>query len=115
MHVVRRMDLQQAISDWQIANIDFEMHQDFKQRGGRILRAIDDPPTTGVPSSCYAQPAVTRERQLIADPPEKHLGSHALVDPVQRLFDEARARFSRGELQRAAAVELPLGGTQPVP
>src|SRR6266481_2571481 len=52
---------------------------------------------------------------MVADPPKKHLGGHALVDAVQQLLDKARAHFSRGELQRVATLELPLGGTQPAP
>src|SRR5262249_29622246 len=40
LHVVRRCDLQQAIPDKQVMNADLEVHQDFEQRGGRVLRAI---------------------------------------------------------------------------
>ena len=44
-----------------------------------------------------------------------NLGRHALVDAVQQLLDEARTCFGGGELQRAAPLELALGGTKPMP
>jgi hypothetical protein len=40
------VDFQQAIADRQIVNVDLEMQQDFEQRGGRILRAIDNASAT---------------------------------------------------------------------
>ena len=52
---------------------------------------------------------------MVADPPEKHLRRHTLVDTVQQLFDEARACLGRCELQGAAILELPLGSAEPVP
>ena len=52
---------------------------------------------------------------MVADPPEKHLRRHALIDSVQQLFDETGAGFSGRELQRAATVKLPLGSPEPVP
>ena len=52
---------------------------------------------------------------MVADPPEKHLRRHALIDAVQQLLDEAGAGFGDHDLQRTPAIKLPLLGTEPVP
>ena len=53
--------------------------------------------------------------EMVADPPQEHLGRHALVNAVQQLLDEARACFCGGELQGAATLELVLGRAEMVP
>src|SRR5713101_6908290 len=114
-HIARRFDFQQAVADGQVLNVDLEMDQDLEQRGGGTLSAIHDAPATSVPASRRTQRSLTREGEMVADPPEEHLRRHALVDSVQQLLDEAGACFSGRQLQRGATVELPLGGTQPAP
>src|ERR1700730_2872737 len=91
------------------------MNEDLKQRGGRTLSAVHNTPAASVPPSRCAQRSITRGRQMVADPPEKHLRRHTLVDAVEQLFDEARACLSDCELQWASAFELPLGRPKPVP
>ena len=115
VHVVGHFDFQQSVPDREILNIDLEVNQDFEQRGGRTLSAIHNAPAARVPPPRGPQRAVTREGEMVADPPEKHLRSHAPVDAVQQLFDEAGACFSSRELERAATAKLALGSTEPVP
>ena len=55
MHVVRHLDLQQPVTNRQILDVDLEMHQDFEERGGRILSAIDDAAATRMPATRCAQ------------------------------------------------------------
>src|SRR6266498_3197022 len=52
---------------------------------------------------------------MIADTTEKNLRRQALVDAVQELFDETRARLSGCQLQRTPTLELTLGSAQPMP
>src|SRR5260370_28565781 len=91
------------------------MNQDLEQRGGRTLSAIDNAPTARVPATRRAQRSITLKGVMVADPPEKHLPRHALVDTVQQLLDDAGARFGGRELELAANVQLSLGATGPSP
>ena len=97
-HVVRCLDLQQAVTDRQILDVDFEVDQDLEQRGGWTLGAIHDAPAARMPASRRSQRSITRQGEMVADPPEEHLRRHTLVDAVQQLLDEARACFGGGEL-----------------
>ena len=115
LNVVRRLDLEQAVTSWKVLNINLTVNQDLEKRGGRGQGAIDRAAAARVPASRRPQRTISRERQMVADSPEDHLRGHALVDSVQQLFDEAGSRLSRHELERAAAFELPFGGTEPTP
>ena len=98
-----------------VANLDLEVHEDLEQRSGGILRAIDNTSAARVPASRRAQSTITCERQMVADSPEDHLRSHALVDSVQQFLDKAGSGFGRRHVERAPTVKLPLGRAQPPP
>jgi len=52
---------------------------------------------------------------MVADPPEKHLCSDALVDAIQQLLHETGAGFRRQEFQRRSPAKLTLGCPEPTP
>jgi hypothetical protein len=111
----RGVDLQQAVTDRQLLDFHLEVDQDLEQRGVWSLSATDHAPAATVPPSRRPQRSVTRKGEMVAHPPEEDLRRHALVNAVQQLLDEARACFCGGELQGAAALELALGRTEPMP
>jgi hypothetical protein len=115
VHLVGRFDFQQPVPNRQVLETDLEMDQDFEQRGGRTLGAIHNAPAARVPAPRRPQRVITREGEMVADPPKKHLRGHALVDAVQQLLDKAGAGFGDQKLQRTATIKLPLLRTEPVP
>jgi hypothetical protein len=67
-----------------------------------MLAGLDDDDAFGILVGWVEQDT------MVADPPEQHLGCHALVDAIRQLFDEAGVCFSSRELNGAATVKLIL-------
>jgi hypothetical protein len=64
LHVVRRFDLQQAVTDRQILDVHLEVDEDLEQRSGWTLSALDAP-AARVPASRRTQRSVTRKGEMV--------------------------------------------------
>jgi hypothetical protein len=110
-----RAKLQQTVAHGQIANVDLEVNQDFQQRRSGTLATVDDSATARVPAARRSHRAIAGQRSVVADSPQDHLRSHALVDAIEQFFDEPRTRLSDQQIERCTFLELALGITKPAP